>query len=172
MNTHDDCICGGINVRHCPVHNEPDDIFERELEAVSSVHAMRPENFECATDDFKAGARWGYERGKAERNASFEVRVSEVAVEVSKKLTEAREEIERLNKMLQDLMPFDAYYANWEVERGLTYEELVKARAMAAELAEVLDIALMHTDIEFDISEGRAILEKYAEWKSGSREKK
>jgi hypothetical protein len=44
-------------------------------------------------------------------------------------LQSALEEVERLNAQLKDHQPFDAYYAEWEVERGLTYEELKKLKA-------------------------------------------
>lgn len=45
------------------------------------------------------------------------------------RIQELEAEVARLQVQLKDHLPFDAYYLEWQVERGLTYEELDQLKA-------------------------------------------
>ncbi len=74
----------------------------------------------------------------------------EIRIEaLEKELAMLRQENERLTVQLKDHQPFDAYYKEWEVERGVVWEELVSLRSMvkSTELGIEEDKAILDNNV-------------------------
>lgn len=163
----DDCICGEINARHCPVHNESDDKFERELKQVTMdlqaqfrkvpqhEHLHPHVAYRIGAEH---GARWGRERAKEwmySRHKLYEDYETELAA--------AREEIERLNLELGEAQLY-------RQRCDALFGERDEAQAMCAELARawykhqktkfLSDGSHFQADVELN-----EVLAKYEEWK-------
>lgn len=118
---------------------KPPNDFESELDIAAMKYAGGEEQLPCngillwPRDEkiFKAGARWGYERGKAERDALSALcdmlapqKVTDGIINMQKELTEARAE-------LAEACIARDQWRKTEIERN-------KLRALAARMAEAL----------------------------------
>lgn len=96
---------------------------------------------------FTSGARCGYERGKAERDALSALcdmlapqKVTDGIINMQKELTEARAEIERLKNLMA-----------LEIDEGTKYarNQVVELRALAARMAEALKGVILEIKKEY-----------------------
>ncbi len=134
-----------------------DDKFEHELETVASVQAMRPENYEYAVSDFKAGARWARDLLRDQSTSKSSVRENDSEVdrlrqEISNLQVELFDCLDAHNKKIDELKT-----AHAEIDRlksalnhptserhGHLIRERDEARAEIKDLVEAMSQARQH----------------------------